>query len=203
MKQFLQKFKTKKTFIILGILFFSSATLKAQCDSTFTYTTDTSGYLVNFTPQDAFALSYSWDFGDGNSSIDASPSYNYADTGAYTVCLTVTTFVQGQQVQCSSCQNVIISTNNTIDSTANLVNLNEIKYSVFPNPFNDYLTIDIENNKKDLSFELVNVNGVVLIKDVLKPTNNTINTLKLEKGIYFVKIITPEGNYSTQTLIKH
>lgn len=34
--------------------------------------------------------SYSWDFGDGNSSQDASPQHTYADSGSYQVSLTVT-----------------------------------------------------------------------------------------------------------------
>ena len=35
-------------------------------------------------------LTYLWDFGDGNTSIDANPSNCYAANGTYTVCLTVT-----------------------------------------------------------------------------------------------------------------
>ena len=36
------------------------------------------------------SLTYSWDFGDGGKSTYASPSYQYAQTGTYTVVLTVT-----------------------------------------------------------------------------------------------------------------
>jgi PKD repeat protein len=35
------------------------------------------------------ALSYSWDFGDGNTSADANPMHTYTDGGEYTVTLTV------------------------------------------------------------------------------------------------------------------
>ncbi len=36
------------------------------------------------------ANSYSWDFGDGNTSTDAEPSHSYADDGTYTIVLTAT-----------------------------------------------------------------------------------------------------------------
>jgi hypothetical protein len=39
---------------------------------------------------DGGALTYAWDFGDGATSIEASPTHAYADNDAYTVTLTVT-----------------------------------------------------------------------------------------------------------------
>ena len=36
------------------------------------------------------AYTYAWDFGDGASSAEQSPSHVYAETGAYTVTLRVT-----------------------------------------------------------------------------------------------------------------
>ena len=39
---------------------------------------------------DGSISSYSWDFGDGNSSTDANPVHNYAAAGTYSVSLTVT-----------------------------------------------------------------------------------------------------------------
>ena len=42
----------------------------------------------NSTDADGDALSFSWDFGDGNSSTDENPIHTYADEGTYTVSLT-------------------------------------------------------------------------------------------------------------------
>ena len=44
---------------------------------------------VTFTNKSANATSYKWDFGDGESSKDASPVHEYAAAGSYTVKLTV------------------------------------------------------------------------------------------------------------------
>ena len=46
------------------------------------------GNTVTFTNQSADGTTYSWDFGDGNSSTDPNPTHTYATDGAYTVTLT-------------------------------------------------------------------------------------------------------------------
>ncbi|MGS0681078.1 immune inhibitor A domain-containing protein [Shewanella sp. 125m-7] len=57
------------------------------------FTQTTSNLLVNFINQSTGgngALSYRWDFGDGNTSSAESPSYTYGSAGIYSVTLTVT-----------------------------------------------------------------------------------------------------------------
>ncbi|AEH60073.1 S-layer-related duplication domain protein [Methanosalsum zhilinae DSM 4017] len=44
---------------------------------------------VTFTDQSEHAVSYQWDFGDGTTSTDASPTHTYEEAGEYTVTLTV------------------------------------------------------------------------------------------------------------------
>ncbi|MEC9106790.1 MAG: PKD domain-containing protein, partial [Candidatus Neomarinimicrobiota bacterium] len=57
----------------------------------FTYTVDeNNGLLVNFTNASLNADSYSWDFGDGGTSTEMSPSHTYAADGTYNVSLTAT-----------------------------------------------------------------------------------------------------------------
>jgi len=46
--------------------------------------------LVNFTDLTGSAISWSWDFGDGNTSSVQNPTHNYLQTGNYTVQLAVT-----------------------------------------------------------------------------------------------------------------
>ena len=48
------------------------------------------GLLVNFTNASLNADTYSWDFGDGESSTETSPSHTYAADGTYDVTLTAT-----------------------------------------------------------------------------------------------------------------
>ena len=48
------------------------------------------GLLVNFTNASLNADTYSWDFGDGESTTETSPSHTYAADGTYDVTLTAT-----------------------------------------------------------------------------------------------------------------
>jgi len=50
--------------------------------------TDSSNF-VNFSPTDTSAVSYLWDFGDGNLSSIANPTHFYQNFGNYLVCLTL------------------------------------------------------------------------------------------------------------------
>ena len=45
--------------------------------------------LINFTNQSTMGLSYTWDFGDGNSSNLINPLHSYADSGSYMVTLMI------------------------------------------------------------------------------------------------------------------
>lgn len=42
---------------------------------------------VNFTNQTTGAIQYSWEFGNGNNSVDVNPVYTYTDTGTFKSCL--------------------------------------------------------------------------------------------------------------------
>ncbi|MFT5384031.1 MAG: PKD repeat protein, partial [Saprospiraceae bacterium] len=54
------------------------------------FTSITNNAIVDFTNTSTNATSYSWDFGDGNSSTLESPSHTYDNDGTYTVILTAT-----------------------------------------------------------------------------------------------------------------
>jgi PKD repeat protein len=59
----------------------------------FTFDDVPNDYDVTFTDASELATSYSWDFGDGNSSTDANPTHSYIDNGmeaTYMVTLTTT-----------------------------------------------------------------------------------------------------------------
>ena len=48
------------------------------------------GLTITTTNSSEFAVSYLWDFGDGNTSTAQNPTHTYADGGAYTISLTAT-----------------------------------------------------------------------------------------------------------------
>jgi len=54
------------------------------------FTFSTSSLTATFTDTSEYAVSYSWDFGDGNSSTEQNPTHTYMTNGAYDVVLTTT-----------------------------------------------------------------------------------------------------------------
>jgi PKD repeat protein len=67
----------------------------------FTATNGTNGSVAFSDSSTGTPLTYSWTFGDGNSSTAASPNHTYADNGTYYVCLTVTN-TSGDSTKCDS-----------------------------------------------------------------------------------------------------
>ncbi|MFH1319536.1 MAG: PKD domain-containing protein [Bacteroidota bacterium] len=136
---------------------------------------------VNFTSASSNADSYSWDFGDGSTSIEQNPAYTYSDTGTYTVTLTVS----------NSCGSDTYNQTVTVQSTGIYhTGYSGYQISVFPNPFNSSATIIItgRNVKESLSFELYNIIGERV--KVISITGNkfVVRRENLPEGMYLYKI---------------
>ncbi|WP_445715633.1 T9SS type A sorting domain-containing protein [Flavobacterium sp.] len=85
-------------------------------------------------------------------------------------------------------------TNNTLSSSD--FNQNNLKVAMYPNPVNDILNIDIENEIK--SVEIYNIQG----QRVIQSNSKQIETSSLNSGIYMVRIEDTNGGIATQKLIK-
>jgi PKD repeat protein len=68
----------------------STATVTVNSVPTPTFTSQTAGLSVVLTNNSANADSYTWDFGDSNTSTEANPTHTYAATGTYLVTLNAT-----------------------------------------------------------------------------------------------------------------
>ena len=85
----------KRLLTTLLALFAFASISNAQCDATYTYThisCDSVWFVpVSTGPQ----YTYYWDFGDGNTSNDPSPTHAYGADGSYVVVLTLVDTVAG------------------------------------------------------------------------------------------------------------
>lgn len=70
-------------------------------------------------------------------------------------------------------------------------------FKVYPNPFSDYITIDLGNSsaKEPIIIELLDASGK-LVKSVNLATSTEINTSQLNSGIYYLKLV-----YTTESKV--
>ena len=70
---------------------------------------------------------------------------------------------------------------------------------VFPNPANDYLTIQSET-ESDFDVEFINTFGQVILNKTLTKSSNKIDVSQLSQGIYFVKVLV-DGKVGVEKII--
>ncbi len=86
-----------------------------------------------------------------------------------------------------------------IDNTASINDELTKNILIYPNPANNSLNIDLNNNKTTLKYKIINTLGQTVLEGKLINTNNTLNISTIEKGIYLVKI---SDIYSDKSMVK-
>jgi PKD repeat protein len=148
----------------------------------FNYTQDNA--TASFTDLSVNAVSWIWDFGDGNTSTDQNPVHVYATEGTYNVCLSVSDGCSTDTI----CQEIVVV------STANgEALLSSSGIAVYPNPFNESAAISMRlNTAAYVTIYLLDVNQKRLetIADRLFTAGEhelTISGENLAPGIYFLQ----------------
>ncbi|MCD4698499.1 MAG: T9SS type A sorting domain-containing protein [Bacteroidales bacterium] len=174
---------------------FSAKNIEGDNLSLFDY--DSTYFVVGEMPLDVQFYNYSigdinnfeWDF-DNDGVVDSyeqSPIYTYADTGWYSVNLTV---FDGNDTNSFLRENYVY-----VDKATGISNNNTFEISCFPNPFSDYINIIIPqvyqnrinkliiyNNSGEI-IRMINTNENKIIWDGKNSSNNNC-----PPGIYFLKI---------------
>ncbi len=134
-------------------------------------------YEVVFTNTSTNAVSYSWDFGDGNNSVEQNPTHTYTGAGNYMVVLESSNI-------CSS---------DTASQLISLSGVNELSevYGInwWPNPATNYLNFEFANCKANLrAITLFNSSGELILRKFLE-SNNTLQTIDISfmnNGMYVI-----------------
>lgn len=87
-------------------------------------------------------------------------------------------------------------------STSGVKLVDDSKYSVYPNPANDVLTIYNTNNKNNTLYEIYDVNGKQIMFGKLSEEYSKINIKELVNGFYILKIIN-SNSIETKSIIKN
>lgn len=151
-------------------------------------------------------LNYFWDFGDGNTSIQAYPNYTYTSAGPFELCLTVSDSIGCTSTYCDSISDGgiilkqagftinVVSPSSTLSINDNLEIFSDI--NVYPNPAKELLNIDLSLLKNaTVVIFVTDITG----KEVAQIANNENQVGKrnyqwnvggLQNGIYFLNIKT-------------
>jgi len=142
-------------------------------------------YTVQFLNNSINATSYSWDFGDGQTSTQANPSHTYANGGDYVVTLTA---INGD------CEDEITINLGSVSvqeiDAASLIN-------VYPNPASENLTISASQVDGNVTVKFYSLTGQLVKNEVLNHTNGsfqqTISINEMSEGLYLVEILSEKG----------
>lgn len=133
---------------------------------------------VNFTNDSEHTDTYSWDFGDGNTSTDENPTHNYASTGTFSV----------QLIADGPCGDDTIS----YDVTINTVSLdeNELNFSIKPVTEGVY---EISGDVLISSMNVIGLSGRQVAARVPNDTAVMVDLSNQPKGIYLIQLVTDSG----------
>lgn len=142
------------------------------------------GSTVTFTNHSVDAVSYSWLFGDGNSSQAAAPVHTYATPGAYTVTL------NAQRPFCAASTSMTVVVGATSNHEANAVG----EWRVFPNPASDRLWVQRPTTDNGTYHYLLwNMAGLKILEGLLEGTTETLNLQNLPAGMYWLELASENG----------
>lgn len=147
---------------------------------------------VAFSNTSLGGTSYSWDFGDGQTSTATSPTHVYGFEGEYIVCLTATNACGTTQ----TCKTITITTLSVSD-----ISQLEKNIDVFPNPVNEVLFIKLKDNSQQYSLQMFDEAGKLVYENKALNDDNQINTTKFSSGIYFINIKQSNGKDITKKLV--
>jgi hypothetical protein len=130
------------------------------------------------------AASYFWTFGDNSTSSNNDPWHLYGAPGVYYVCLTV---IPMSGDTCTHCDSVHVG--------------GMIHYHVYPNPSNEYTTLDIVD-AVPVSFILYDMRGQIIYRrDEMSSGTYTFSTASISNGLYYYEILDGSNNVSHDRLI--
>ncbi len=190
------------------------------CNAYFIFTQTTPYQLIGVNLSNGVNLNFSWDFGDGSPlGSGAYPTHQYANTGTYVVCLTVSDLLGCNDTYCDTI---------TVDSLGNIIyrgfsanagfTLNIISPSqltsglddpentisrIYPVPATDRLFVEWATNTADaLNYQVISVDGREVMKGLVTRTSNQLNTESLSPGIYLFRVIGADGSVDSKTFVK-
>ncbi len=135
---------------------------------------------VSFMNTSVGGHTYSWDFGNGFTTLTENPTFPFTNVGSFDVTFTVMDTING--CSDSNIQTIVVENTTGISEIDN-------SFSIYPNPTNGLVEIKVNSNFDGYKATLVDLNGRVISTFVLsETTGNTFDISSEEDGIYFLKL---------------
>jgi PKD repeat protein len=137
---------------------------------------------VNYTYTGSGQTSMTWDFGDGTTSTQTSPSHTYTQNSFYQTCVTVTNSC-GDNIYCQNIFLWPVGTKELQTTTG------EVK--IYPNPANDYLYV--EGAAAGMRLTIQNTLGQIVYSGVVNTSKEVINISQFAPGSYVLQLTGSNG----------
>lgn len=142
---------------------------------------------VSFQNISTGADSYSWDFGDGNVSLETDPVHTYVNEGSYVVTL------EASEQTCGTVQSIV---DTVVVSSSSVVNAGSAGlWNIYPNPSGGLVTFEMENHSgSSMTMEIVSMNGRVVYSNEFHGKNvlERLDLVNFPEGVYLVRVVTGE-----------
>jgi len=173
-----------------------------QCSASFNLFADTTilhHYFITDTLTGIPPFTYLWSWGDTTYDTIPYPSHTYADSGFYTICLTVTDSAGCVSTYCDSNYHIMRNANsmyyiNVIPNIMTAVKTVDAKnvISVYPNPATNTLTINSQLssrlNRDNSQLIITDVTGREVYHQAINNTQSAIDISTWSKGVYIYEI---------------
>lgn len=153
--------------------------------------------VVNFSDNSTGEISdWSWNFGDGGTSIDRNPSHIYTVPGTYSVSLTVTG---------SGGDNTVTKTDYiSVESLTDIFDLTSgSRMVLYPNPSKTTCTVKLHDEiSGKITVRIFSSNGVKLITktDIIEKVFN-LDVSGLNEGLYYISIVSDMETITKELII--
>ncbi len=155
-------------------------------------------FIGSTSTDDVGVVSYSWDFGDGNTATEADPMHTYTTAGEYTVTLTVTD-IEGLEDSIS----LTITVNNVLINTQPP----KIGVEVYPNPAVEFVVLELSEASAVMDeatlFDLYGHQVRSYDPNEIKQSDDTYrcNVTGLANGVYILQLRVNASLYFTYNII--
>ncbi len=148
----------------------------------FSFADDMMGMLTFTDESTNNPTSWSWDFGDSNTSTEQNPVHTYTTPNLYNICLTAANNV-GADTVCMEIDLMFTSVSNAFA---------HLDLEVYPNPTSTLIQFKLEGISEPLELVIRNAMGQNIYQSAFEKSQ-IVNVMNWSSGIYWYQLKTKEG----------